>query len=90
MNILLFVAIAFIGYLIGRVGDKVGGHWNLPHHWIYGLILIILGLVFYSNYWCNLGLYFGIGLFVSDGKDFLKMKVYGPDEGESRSFWGFD
>jgi hypothetical protein len=88
---------AFIGYLIGRIGDNyinfwIGDpHWT-PDHWIYGLILMIIGPLFFRNYW---GLYifsFGLGHLVSDLKDFLNLKFYGSDNKTKaqRRFWHID
>jgi hypothetical protein len=37
----------FGSYVVGRVAHILGGHLKVPHHWIYGLILIILGIVFW-------------------------------------------
>lgn len=82
--ILLFF-LAFFGFAIGRLGDKWGGHLNVPHHWIYGIILIFLG-IFYS-----IGLIsIGIGLFVSDLKDFLAFRLCGPDSPKDWRFWDID
>lgn len=84
----------FLGYLAGRWGDYYLNFWLkdppwAPHHWIYGFLLIIMGPIILKN---SLGLWilsFGIGLFVSDLKDFLKLKILGPDgkTRENRKFW---
>ena len=58
------IAIAFIGYIIGRIGDYYAGHWDFFHHWIYGFIFVIIG-GFTNPYFC----YFGIGLIISDMKE---------------------
>ena len=77
----------FIGFAIGRIGDKYGGHLNAPHHWIYGLVLIIVGIV-YVNHWIGiLSLFFGIGHFISDLDDFLNMRIWGIDEPHEWKFW---
>lgn len=92
-----FIVTAFMGYLIGRWGDNYLNFWLkdpswAPHHWIYGLILMILGAFFLKD---NLGLWtfaFGFGLFISDLKDFLDLKFWGPD-GKNKSqirFWHID
>jgi len=78
---------AFIGFAIGRIGDKYGGYLNAPHHWIYGLVLIIVGIV-YVNHWIGiLSLFFGIGHFISDLDDFLHMRIWGIDEPHKWKFW---
>ena len=89
LTILFFVLVAFIGYLIGRFGHYYFGGWHAPHHWIYGLLLIILGWIYYPSFIGLLMLSFGIGHFISDLKDFWQMEFFGPDEGERR-FWGID
>jgi hypothetical protein len=97
LNTINFIAAAFLGYLLGRWGDYYLNFWLkdpnwTPHHWIYGLILMIVGLFLFKN---NLGLWifsFGLGLFVSDLKDFLNLKFIGKDgkEKSQRKFWHID
>jgi hypothetical protein len=89
-QILFYILIAFIGYAIGRIGHIYGGHLKTPHHWIYGLILMILGLIFYKNFLGLLFLSFGIGHFISDFKDFLRLKFYGAEKEFKKKFWGID
>ena len=83
--ILFYLLIGFVGYVIGRFGHVYLSHIKLPHHWIYGAILIGTGL-FYYNF---LMFSFGTGHFISDLKDFWHLKVMAPDKGE-RWFWGID
>ncbi len=87
---LFYIVMAFIGYAIGRISHILGGHLKSPHHWIYGLILIIIGLLYYSEVWGILITLFGTGLFLSDLKDFLNMRVYGIDHVKRKKFWGID
>ena len=97
LNILNFLVAAFLGYVVGRWGDNYLNIWMkdpawLPHHWIYGLILMIVGLFYFKN---NLGLWifsFGVGIFISDLKDFLDLKFFAPDNKtkENRKFWHID
>ena len=75
----------FIGYFIGRLGHVYGGQLKGPHHWIYGVALIIIGW-FYSIYILSLG----IGVFISDLRDFIKGRFYGVDEPGRKKFWGID
>jgi len=77
----------FIGFAIGRLGDKLGGHLNAPHHWIFGLILIIAGIIYINNWIGILSLSFGIGHFISDLDDFLHMRIWGVDEPHEWKFW---
>lgn len=88
---------AFAGYLIGRWGDYYLNFWMrdpswAPHHWIYGLILMAIGLFYFKN---SLGLwmfFFGLGIFVSDFKDFMDFKFIGKDNKTTsqRRFWHID
>ncbi len=95
-QILFYIFIIFIGYVIGRTGHIYFGYMDTFHHWIFGLILIIAGLSFYkyshrSKILKRIGImafYFGIGLFISDFKDFLDLKFYGVDEEGKKKFWG--
>lgn len=90
-NILIKIIIglisAFIGFAIGRIGDKYGGHLNTPHHWIYGLILIILGIIYIKTNLGIIALGFGIGHFISDLQDFLDLKFWGVDKEHNWKFW---
>lgn len=87
--IIVFITI-FVGYTIGRISHILWGHWNTPHHWVYGLICIAIGLVFYENILGKFVFYFGIGHFLSDIKDFLIFKFFGRDSDGPKRFWGFD
>ena len=88
LYILIYILIAFTGYAIGRITHIHWGHIKSPHHWIYGLILIILGLIFYKYFLGLIALSFGTGHFISDFKDFLHLKFYGVDEEGEKKFWG--
>lgn len=90
MEALAFLAVAFAGFAIGRIGHILGGHLNTPDHWIYGVLAIIVGAIFYSHYWGIMLIAFGIGHTISDLKDMLDLKFYGPDEVEVKKFWGID
>jgi hypothetical protein len=97
LNIINFLIAGFLGYLIGRWGDNYVNIWLkdppwIPHHWIYGLALMIIGIVYFKN---NLEIWifsFGLGLFVSDLKDFLDLKFFEQDKKtkENRRFWHID
>lgn len=80
-----FFIIVFIGYLVGRAGDYLAGHWDFFHHWVYGILFIIAGLFSHKHI-----IFFGIGLVISDFKDSIEFKIYGPDEKEIKKFWGID
>lgn len=95
LHLIYYLLAAFATYLIGRwshyyLNDRLGNPKWAPDHWIYGLLLIIVGLIFHQEFLGLLALSFGAGLFVSDFKDFLKLKFIGPDEEEEKRFWGID
>ena len=97
LSIVNFLAAGFLGYVIGRFGDNYLNVWMgdpswPPHHWIYGLALMIIGLFFFKN---NLEIWiysFGMGLFISDLKDFLDLKIIGSDKKDKSKikFWHID
>lgn len=90
MSIIIFLAIAFLGFAIGRIGHILGGHLNTPDHWIYGVLAILVGASFHDHHWGIWVLAFGIGHTISDLKDMINLKFYGPDEVEVKKFWGID
>lgn len=83
----------FAGFAIGRIGHIIGGQiiW-IPHHWIFGLIIIGIPLI-WKKIPKNIKaiiILFGIGVFVSDFRDFLHLEIFGLDEVEVVKFWGVD
>lgn len=90
MSVLVFLAVAFIGYVIGRIGHILGGHLNTPDHWIYGMLAILVGASFHDHDWGVRLVAFGIGHTISDLKDMFHLKFYGPDEVKIKKFWGID
>jgi len=97
LNTLNFLVSGFLGYIIGRWADNYLNIWLkdpawAPHHWIYGLILMVIGIFCFKN---NLEIWifsFGLGLFISDLKDFLDLKLFEPDgkSKETIKFWHID
>jgi hypothetical protein len=85
-----FLLTAFAGYAIGRISHIYGGHLKSPHHWIYGLMLIVFGLIYRESPWGYFAVSFGIGHFISDLKDFMNLKFYGVDDVKIKKFWGID
>lgn len=94
INIISFLVAGFLGYIAGRLGDYFNDVWLndpswTPHHWIYGFLLMAIALLFFKN---SLELWifaFGLGIFVSDLKDFLSFKLIGKEnkiKGQ-RKFW---
>lgn len=84
--------IGFIGFSLGRIGHILGGRLPSPHHWIYALLIIILGFILRSKHpkLYLLIIAFGIGLFISDLKDFLNLQFYGADTVDKFVFWSID
>ncbi len=91
---LLLTALAIIGYLVGRWSHAyltdLAGNPVAPHHWIYGALLIILGLTFRKRTIGKVMLFSGAGLFVSDLIDFFHFRILGPDPLGPKKFWGID
>lgn len=88
--LVLAIVIAFIGFAIGRVGHLYGGQLNVPHHWIYGLALMIVGIIWRKKGWGWYVFAFGLGLFVSDLKDFITLRFYSVDDVKVLKFWQID
>lgn len=94
-QILIYFISALIGYLIGRWSHCYLNVWVKnpswpPHHWIYGAILMIIGLIFYREFIGLIVFSFGLGHFISDLKDFLELRFIGADEEGEKKFWGID
>lgn len=93
-KILLFSALAVVGYLIGRWSHAYWNDWLgnpvAPHHCIYGALLMILGLTFRKRPIGKIMFYFGAGLFVSDLIDFFHFRILSPDALGPKKFWGID
>jgi len=94
ISIIIFLAVGFLGYVVGRIGDYISDTWMndpawSPHHWIYGLILVAVGSYFLYNIWGLVLISFGTGVFISDLKDFWELKVIGKDNKpiDQRKFW---
>ena len=90
MKIVIYIIILFASYTIGRIGHILGGHLKAPHHWIYGVIALIVGIILYYQ---EAGIYlmlFGIGFIISDFKDMIELKFYGVDDAKVKKFWGID
>ncbi len=79
----------FSGYLIGRAGHVMGGQIDGPDHWIYGALLFVPGLLYTGSIIFFL-FAFGLGLIISDLKDLLHLKYFGPDKVEVVRFWHID
>lgn len=92
MNTLIGSLIAFIlGYLIGRAGHFfLGDKINFFHHWIYGLIILAIGIAFFQKPWEVYLISFGFSLTLSDLNDLVHFKFFGRDKLKIKKFWGID
>lgn len=97
ISIIYFLLSGFAGYVIGRWADNYLNFWigdphYLPDHWIYGLILMIVGPLLFATFFGWLVFAFGAGHFISDLKDFLNLKFYGSDNKDKTKvrFWHID
>jgi len=91
-NIIFGLFSILIGYIFGRTGHLIGGISNSPHHWIYGLLVMIIGFILYKRYskmYFLIG-FLGIGIFISDLNDFLNLQFYGVDTVKHFTFWNID
>ena len=93
--LLYYLLAGFLGYFIGRLGHILGGQimW-IPHHWIFGLLLFSVGLfcLFFKKR-RHIGyflIFLGVGLFISDFRDFTLMRIWEPDNVKILKFWGID
>jgi len=83
----------FVGYAMGRIGHIVGGDISwIPHHWIFGLIIIIVPFFFkkVSKKTKISILLFGLGVLFSDFRDFLRLETFQPEDVSIVKFWGVD
>ncbi|MFA5992943.1 MAG: hypothetical protein WC796_04525 [Candidatus Pacearchaeota archaeon] len=90
MNILAIISgivSLFAGFSLGRIGDKYGGHLNGPHHWIFGIVLVIIGIFYIKDIFGIFLIFFGIGLFISDLNDFLNKRFWSVDIPHKWKFW---
>jgi len=91
LETLVFGTFSFGSYAIGRMGHVTAGHWDTPHHWIYGIILLFLGILYAASPWSIYAIAIGMGLWISDWYDFLDLRLWGPDKHIKKAeFWGFD
>jgi hypothetical protein len=84
---LLVLSSGLAGFGLGRIGDKYFGYVNFMHHWIYGLVLILIGIFFIKSLTGIALISFGIGHFLSDLDDFLNFRVWGADIPHKWKFW---
>lgn len=90
-----YIFYGFLAYLFGRWTHVYLNVWfnNLvwaPHHWIYGVILMIIGAVLRKKELGKILFWIGLGLLISDFNDFLKLAFFTPDSEGPKRFFGFD
>ena len=92
LSIVIFLALVFLGFAIGRCLDYINilikdPLW-LPHHWIAGLIILAIGFFLFKNV-LELSIFsFGFGIFISDYKDFSDLKFFMSDK-KTKDKWKF-
>jgi len=88
--ILIFLGLIFVGYSVGRISHIIahGRHIQSIHHWVYGLVIILLGLLFLNSLWRITAVGVGAGFVISDLNDMLKLRFYGVEKFEKQKFWG--
>lgn len=85
-----YILIIFLSYAIGRISHIFGGQLKAPHHWIYGVIVLIAGIIFRDKKWGIYLILFGVGFIISDFKDMIELRFYGVDDVKVKKFWGID
>ena|SRR3989344_2267764 len=83
------------GYIAGRIGHYYINVWIgnpswVPHHWIYGAVLIPVSSYFNTTILGLVILFFGVGHIISDFNDFLNMEFFSPDKDGKKRFWHID
>lgn len=93
--IITFIVSAFVAYLIGRVSHKYFNVWLgdpvfIPHHWIPGVIMIVIGVYYYQTFLGLLLMSFGLGMVISDFDDFIHLRTFSKDGPGPKRFWHID
>jgi len=81
------------GYALGRLGHIFGGNiWFIPHHWIFGVIILIIPFFIKKISWGVklIIILFALGVILSDFKDFVDLKIFEPEDVPAVKFWGID
>ncbi|MFA7253033.1 MAG: hypothetical protein WC107_00590 [Patescibacteria group bacterium] len=86
-KIIILLLLAFGAFVVGRIGHILGGDLNVPHHWIYGAIAIIAGIIYRRKRWAAYLIAIGVGLMISDFKDMIDLKFIGSDLPGPKTFW---
>lgn len=98
-TVLQIIIIAFAGYIIGRISHIVGGELGnkgihvkySPHHWVIGLLILVVGVSFWEHMLGKILIAFGIGHIISDLSDLMHGRVFDTShEPEIKKFWGID
>jgi putative Mn2+ efflux pump MntP len=89
MTALLFLLLFLLGFVVGRTIHIIAHrrHVSTLHHWVSGLLLLVLCVILLDDTWRVASVGFSAGFVVSDLGDLLKMRVYGLDKFEEPKFW---
>lgn len=88
-DLILFGLVAFLGFTAGRISHIVAHGRNIQsiHHWVYGIVLIVAGGIFFNSDLRLSLIGFGVGLVISDLNDLFKLRFYGVQKFEKQKFW---
>lgn len=89
-NVIVGLFVFFASYAIGRLSHMYFGQFNTPHHWIYGTVALVVGIIFCRKKWGGYVISFGLGFILSDFKDMLDLKFFGADTVMIKKFWGIN
>lgn len=94
-DIIFVLLLTFCGYIVGRFGHCylnvwVGDPTWFPHHWILGVCLMGIGILYTHVPLGNSTFFFGVGLWFSDLKDFWHFRLFEPDGPGRKRFWDID
>lgn len=88
MHTIAIITLYFLlGFALGRFGDRYGGHLDVLHHWIYGLLMMLLSINLPGPWLALAGWSCGFGVFISDLNDFLHLRIGGADVPHAWRFW---
>jgi len=89
-NLIIGLLVFFASYALGRFSHMYFGSLNTPHHWIYGVVALVAGLIFFRKKWGAYLILFGLGFILSDFQDMLNLEFYGVDTVMMKVFWGIN
>ncbi len=94
VQIFSYLLISFLGFAFGRFSHICAGRIKVPHCWVYGVIIMFLGiaidLFLFEDTWSLHLIALGLGLAISDIEDMAEFKIYGLCSNGKKKFWGID